>query len=118
MTNLNLFSGSNEQTMSSRDIATLTGKRHADVLADVRNMLNALGIKQNDFSVLIIHGAPIRDLISITQLGFVQMLELRAQQSLQYGMDQNLPYKFIYKYAKEEVNTLADSLNFRGGLKE
>lgn len=37
-------------TMSSREIAELTGKRHADVLADIRNMLQQLDLHSTDFS--------------------------------------------------------------------
>lgn len=36
--------------MSSREIAELTGKRHADVLRDVRNMLNQLGLAERSFA--------------------------------------------------------------------
>lgn len=57
-------------------------------------------------------GGPLRDLANIMELGYIQMLENRASQAIEHGMDQKLPYKYIYKYAKEEVNKLADSLNF------
>jgi phage regulator Rha-like protein len=59
------------------------------------------------------YGDPLRDLLTIQQLGFIQMLEIRATQSIQVGMEENLPYKYIYKYAKSEVNKLADSLCFK-----
>ena len=37
-------------TMSSREIAELTGKNHKHVMADVRNMLDELGIQSAEFS--------------------------------------------------------------------
>lgn len=73
--------------------------------------------KALELLVQVKDGGPIRDLVTIMELGFIQMLDHRAMQAIQYGMDQNLPYKYIYKYAKEEVNKLADSLNFKKQLK-
>lgn len=61
-------------------------------------------------------GGPLRDLANIMELGFIQMLDHRAMLAIKNGMEQGLPYKFIYKYAKEEVNKLADSLNFKKKL--
>ncbi len=56
---------------------------------------------------------PLRDLATITELGFIQMLDLRAMQAIEDGMKRQLPYKEIYKYAKEEVEKLSDSLAFK-----
>ena len=38
-----------EPTMSSREIAELTGKNHADVMRDTRNMLDDLGVVHSSF---------------------------------------------------------------------
>ena len=56
---------------------------------------------------------PLRDLATITELGFIQMLDLRATQAIEDGIKRQLPYKEIYKYAKEEVEKLSDSLAFK-----
>lgn len=36
--------------MSSKEIAELTGKEHKNVMADIRNMLDALGMTSAEFS--------------------------------------------------------------------
>lgn len=47
-----------QQTMSSVEIAKLTGKEHKNVLADTRNMLNDLGKAAADFSATAIVDGP------------------------------------------------------------
>ena len=44
------FNGATVRTMTSREIAELTGKQHKDVLYDTRKMLNELGLTLADFS--------------------------------------------------------------------
>ena len=38
------------QTMTSREVAELTGKRHDHVMTDIRKMLNELGLTSTEFS--------------------------------------------------------------------
>lgn len=46
----NLSNPNQTMTMSSLEIAELTGKKHHNVLADIRTMLNELGERSTDFS--------------------------------------------------------------------
>ena len=59
------------------------------------------------------HGSPLRDLANITQQGYIQMLDNRAMQAIEDGMKEKYPYKFIYKYAKDQVNELSENLAFK-----
>jgi phage regulator Rha-like protein len=68
--------------------------------------------KALELLVQVKEGSPLRNLASITELGYIQMLDNRAKQAIEYGMNEKLPYTHIYKLAKEQVNILADSLNF------
>ncbi|HGI7032740.1 TPA: Rha family transcriptional regulator [Klebsiella aerogenes] len=47
---ISVIAPSTVQTMSSKEIADLTGKEHKHVLADIRNMFEQLNIQSADFS--------------------------------------------------------------------
>ena len=92
------------------EYATKQGSKSANLYyMNITKMTN----KALEYLIQVEKGTPLRNLADITQLGYIQMLDNRAKQALEHGMNENLPYKFIYKYAKEEVNKLADSLNFK-----
>ena len=42
--------GAEVRTMTSREIAELTGKEHRNVLADIRKMLSELGLSSESFA--------------------------------------------------------------------
>lgn len=58
-------------------------------------------------------GRPLRDLATIEQLGFISVVDSRAERCIRDGLDRRLPYKEIYKYAKKEIELLVDSLGFK-----
>ena len=44
-----IITAPNRLTMSSRELAALTRKKHSNVMRDIRNMLETLGMEQNSF---------------------------------------------------------------------
>ena len=92
------------------EYAKIQGSENAErYYLNITKMTNKaleLLIQTNDYK-------PLRDLRSITELGFIQMLDYRATLAIQDGMNRKLPYKEIYRYAKEEVEKLSDSLAFK-----
>jgi phage regulator Rha-like protein len=96
------------------EYATKQGSSNAKFYyANITKMTN----KALEFLIQVPEGSPLRDVASVMELGFIQMLDNRAKQAIEEGMKQNLPYKFIYSYAKDEVNQLADSLNFKPSIR-
>ncbi len=57
-------------------------------------------------------GAPLRDLATIEQLGFIAVIDGRVERCILDGLKRKLPYKEIYYYAKDEVEKLVDALGF------
>ncbi len=71
---------------------------------------------ENKYLQLIVDskdGKPIRDLASVTELGFIAIVDNRVEVSICDGLRRKLPYKEIYRFAKEEVIKLVDSLQFK-----
>jgi len=58
-------------------------------------------------------GKPLRDLATIEQLGFISVIDGRVERCIMDGLERKLPYKEIYKYAKDEVEKLVDALGFK-----
>lgn len=55
MTQTNLLN-THSLSMSSIEISELTGKRHNNVTADIRNLLDALQLRAADFSATQVYG--------------------------------------------------------------
>jgi Rha family phage regulatory protein len=95
------------------DYATAQGSKNAkNYYANITKMTN----KALELLIQAPEGKPLRDLATVTELGFIQVVDDRAAKAIQDGMNRKFPYKEIYIYAKEEVNKLVDSLQFRPKL--
>lgn len=95
------------------DYATKQGSKSAfRYYGNITKMTN----KALELLIQVNEGEPLRNLVSIMELGFIQILDYRAMQAIKQGMSEGLPYKFIYKYAKHAVNKLADSLNYKKAI--
>ena len=90
-------SPSPELTMSSREIAELTGKDHKNVLADIRKMLTELGHTLADFS------ANLFDSYGRSQKGF--NLPKRETYILMAGYSTPLRAKIIDRWQELEATT-------------
>jgi len=95
------------------DYATKQGSIQAQrYYANITKMTN----KALELLIQTNHGKPIRDLASVMELGFIQVVDNRAMQAIKDGMDRGFPYKEVYVLAKDEVNKLVDSLNYKPRL--
>jgi phage regulator Rha-like protein len=105
-------------TMSSREIAELTGKEHKNVLADIRNMLEKLGKRLADFS------ADLPDAYGRMQPGFKLDRELTL--TLVSGYDIPLRHRVVTRLAEHEAKkpqplipqTLHEALRLAADLAE
>lgn len=92
------------------EYATLQGSKSASMYyQNITKMTN----KALELLVQSKDGRPLRDLATVTDLGFIQVVDNRATQAIQDGMDRKLPYKEIYKFAKDQVEIIVDSLCFK-----
>ena len=92
------------------DYATKQGSKNAKFYySNITKMTN----KALELLIQVKHGQPLRDLASITELGYIQMADNIAKMSLEQGMKENLPYKFIYNQAKQKVNDFCDFMSVK-----
>ncbi|MFP4026147.1 MAG: hypothetical protein ACLFVR_16620 [Thiohalospira sp.] len=54
----------------------------------------------------------VKDHLDFIGLADIKQLEIRASKAIIHGINEGMYYKDIYKYVKEEVKKLADSLRF------
>jgi len=92
------------------EYATKQGSKNAKMYyQNITKMTN----KALELLIQTKEGKPIRDLATVTELGFIQVVDHRAMLAIKDGMERQLPYKEIYRYAKDEVNKLVDALVFK-----
>ena len=92
------------------EYATNQGSKNAKFYySNITKMTN----KALELLVQVKDGKPLRELATVTELGFIQMVENRAQEVLKSGIENKLPYKYIYQEAKKHVNEMVDFLNFK-----
>jgi phage regulator Rha-like protein len=92
------------------DYATKQGSQNASIYyLSIRKMTN----KALEFLIQVKDGKPLSDLVTITELGYIQMADNIAMQAIENGMSENLPYTFIYKIAKEKVNDFVEFMSVK-----
>ena len=91
------------------EYATNQGSKNAErYYQNITKMTN----KALELLVQTKDGKPLRDLATVTELGFISVVDNRATVAIEDGMRRNLPYKEIYRYAKEEVEKMVDGLYY------
>ena len=123
-----LLNKSNQSWLLKRETGKIARKDETDVIKDfvvyateqgsenVNKYYSNITRMTNKALELIVQskdGKPLRDLATVTELGFIQVVDNRAMQAIEDGMKRSLPYKEIYKYAKKEVEDIIDSLCFK-----
>jgi phage regulator Rha-like protein len=92
------------------DYATKQGSKNAfRYYSNITKMTN----KALELLIQVKDGKPLRDLATITELGYIQMADNIAMQAIEHGMSENLPYTFIYKIAKEKVNDFVEFMSVK-----
>lgn len=92
------------------EYATKQGSKNAKMYyQNITKMTN----KALELLVQTKEGKPLRDLATVTELGFIQVVDNRATEAIQDAMKNKLPYKEVYKFAKKEVEDIVDSLCFK-----
>lgn len=95
------------------DYATSQGSKSAKMYyMNITKMTN----KALELLIQVDGKTPLRDLANVTELGFIAVVDDRAKKALQEGMRRELPYKEIYQFAKGQVNTLVEALDFKTSL--
>lgn len=121
-----LLQQSNATWLSIRDKTKLLRKEETEVIQELveyatnQGSVNAKMYYSNitkmtnkALEFLCSDGTPIRDLANIEAQGYIQVADNIAKNSILRGMKDNLPYKYIYKMAKENVNAFTDTINLK-----
>lgn len=95
------------------EYATLQGSRNAKFYySNITKMTN----KALELLMQSKHGNPLKDLVSAHELGFITVIESKASDWIKEGMNNKLPYKFIYSDVKDKVNQLVEFLNVKKAI--
>ena len=95
------------KSMSSLEIAELTGKDHAKVLIDIRKMLDELGILTSDFStVRKVRGSSWRSM-SLMFIVACTLAWFRADKGLYALIERAMAYCWLRYWDKKRYNQTA-----------